>query len=115
DRELLHGPGPRNEADGVMEMKKTLIRNLASLATPLGKTPRGGKEMGEILELIHPAVILEDGLIRQVLTEAEAGELDESDFEIIDGKGMTLLPGFVDPHTHLVFGGTREEEFAMRM
>ncbi|HSP48255.1 MAG TPA: imidazolonepropionase [Clostridiaceae bacterium] len=96
-------------------MKKILIRNLASLATPLGKAARGGKEMGEILELLNPAVILEDGLIRQVLTEEEARGLDDSDFEVIDGKGMTLLPGFVDPHTHLVFGGTREEEFSMRL
>ena len=32
----------------------------------------------------------------------------------IDCTGKTVLPGFVDPHTHLVFGGSREEEFAMR-
>lgn len=96
-------------------MKKILIKNLASLATPLGNSPRGGKEMGEILEMRNPAVILEDGLIHQVLSEEEARGLDEDDFEVIDGQGRTLLPGFIDPHTHLVFGGTREEEFAMRM
>jgi imidazolonepropionase len=32
----------------------------------------------------------------------------------IDGRGRVLLPGFVDSHTHLVFAGTREQEYAMR-
>lgn len=96
-------------------MKKIWIKNLATLATPLGNSPRGGKEMGEILEMKNPAVILEGSLIHQVLSEEEAKGLNDADFEVIDGQGMTLLPGFVDPHTHLVFGGTREEEFAMRM
>jgi imidazolonepropionase len=33
----------------------------------------------------------------------------------IDGKGLTALPGFVDPHTHLPFAGSREEEFNLRV
>ena len=35
--------------------------------------------------------------------------------QIIDGKGLTGLPGFVDPHTHLPFAGSREEEFLLRL
>lgn len=46
----------------------------------------------------------------------------ESDFNldipkgihIIDGSSMVALPGFVDAHTHLVFGGSRDQEFALR-
>jgi imidazolonepropionase len=34
---------------------------------------------------------------------------------IIDGKGLTGLPGFVDPHTHLPFAGSREQEFLLRL
>ncbi len=34
---------------------------------------------------------------------------------VLDGKGLTGLPGFVDPHTHLPFAGSREEEFALRV
>ncbi len=33
----------------------------------------------------------------------------------IDGKGLVGLPGFVDPHTHLPFAGTREQEFVLRL
>jgi imidazolonepropionase len=95
--------------------KDTLITCLASLATPLGNTPKGGHEQGCIVEMIRPSVILSGGKISKVLSESEAGMLDTGDYEVIDGTGMTLLPGFVDPHTHLVFGGTREEEFSMRL
>jgi len=39
----------------------------------------------------------------------------EDDCLIIDGKGLTALPGFVDPHTHLPFAGSREQEFLLRL
>jgi imidazolonepropionase len=35
--------------------------------------------------------------------------------KIIDARGCVVCPGFVDAHTHLVFGGSREDEFAMRI
>ena len=40
---------------------------------------------------------------------------DLSGFTIIDAAGKAVLPGFVDSHTHLVFGGYRAEEFAWRL
>jgi len=39
----------------------------------------------------------------------------EADCLVIDGKGLTGLPGFVDPHTHLPFAGSREQEFLLRL
>lgn len=39
----------------------------------------------------------------------------EVDCLIIDGKGLTGLPGFVDSHTHLPFAGSREQEFLLRL
>ncbi|MFB0565685.1 MAG: imidazolonepropionase [Candidatus Aminicenantaceae bacterium] len=39
----------------------------------------------------------------------------KKDSVIIDGKGLTCLPGFVDPHTHLPFAGSREDEFLLRL
>jgi len=49
----------------------------------------------------------EDAFRRQV--EVEPGAVR------IDAAGLVVLPGFVDSHTHLPFGGTREEEFALRI
>src|SRR4029079_3618864 len=40
---------------------------------------------------------------------------DGPGIERLDGRGGTLVPGFVDPHTHLPWAGTREEEFAQRL
>jgi len=39
----------------------------------------------------------------------------EDDCLVIDGNGLTALPGFVDPHTHLPFAGSREQEFLLRL
>ena len=94
-------------------MGDLLIKNLASLATNTGKKGKGGKEMGNIVEILHPWVLIKDGIIHKIGGE----ELEDlaKDAQVLDGSGKTLLPGFVDPHTHLVFGGTREEEFSMRL
>ncbi|HSL86854.1 MAG TPA: imidazolonepropionase [Bacteroidales bacterium] len=94
-------------------MKDLLIMNLETLATNTGNAPKGGRDMGEILELKNPWVLIRDGKIFKIGHE----ELQEeaADAQILEGSGKTLLPGFIDPHTHLVFGGTREEEFSMRL
>lgn len=94
-------------------MKDILISNLTSLATNTGKEAKGGKAMGQILELHNPWVLLRGGKIHRIGQEELL--LEAPDAEILDGTGKTLLPGFIDPHTHLVFGGTREEEFSMRL
>lgn len=39
----------------------------------------------------------------------------EQNAEVIDGRGLVALPGFVDSHTHLPFAGNREEEFILRL
>ncbi|HBT19590.1 MAG TPA: imidazolonepropionase [Clostridiaceae bacterium] len=94
-------------------MRDLIINNLSSLATNTGTKGKGGKEMGQLLEIKDPWVLIREGKIFKIGQEEL---LDIAiDPEILDAKGQTLLPGFVDPHTHLVFGGTREEEFAMRL
>lgn len=60
----------------------------------------------------HGAVRIQDGRIAEVADH----ELTPADGEAeIDCHGNVVLPGFVDPHTHLVFGGWREKEFEMRL
>ncbi len=65
--------------------------------------------------------IIEDGgvAIRQGrIVEAASTQLLERKYkarEVVDVNGQTILPGFVDPHTHLVFSGSREEEFQLRV
>ena len=95
-----------------------LIHNLSEVATPEGSTPRRGAEQGRVRRLRNAEVVCDDaGRITFVGSLEERirqhGELPEA--ERLDGRGGTLIPGFVDPHTHLPWAGTREEEFAARL
>jgi imidazolonepropionase len=76
--------------------------------------PQPGDRLGEIGLLRDGAVLVRDGFIVEVGTSADllARFPDE---EQIDITGRALLPGFVDPHTHLVWAGDRAAEFEMRL
>ena len=59
---------------------------------------------------------MSDGIITHVgPTEEVLRQVDVGDYLEVDASGRALLPGFVDSHTHFVFGGYREEEFSWRM
>ena len=98
-------------------MPTLLIHNLAEVATPRGRSSRIGPKQGQISRLAGAEVVCRDGRIVFVGSpaerEEECGPL--ADAEHLDGRGGTLVPGFVDPHTHLPWAGTRENEFAMRL
>jgi imidazolonepropionase len=94
-----------------------LVTGLAEVATPRGTTPRRGSAQGEVARIAHGEVLCREGRIAFVGIHEERirrfGELPEA--ERLDGKGGTLVPGFVDPHTHLPWAGSREHEFAQRL
>ncbi len=74
-------------------------------------------EMGEILHIEKGGIIIEDGIIRWVGPDSEMPEPEGHvrDEVYMDALGRAVLPGFVDSHTHLVFGGYRPEEFGWRL
>jgi imidazolonepropionase len=94
-----------------------LVENLGEVATPLGSSPRRGAEQGRVARLPGAEVVAIDGRIAFVGPREERrrrfGEVPDA--ERLDGRGGTLVPGFVDPHTHLPWAGSREEEFAARL
>lgn len=72
--------------------------------------------MSDLNIIENGVVIIEDGLIKSVGTTAEIlGSETLADVEVLDATGKAVLPGFVDSHTHLVFGGYRAEEFSWRL
>lgn len=61
--------------------------------------------------IAHGAVIVEDGAVVWVGEQSRVPSADS----VIDVEGRTLIPGFVDSHSHLVFAGDRAHEFTARM
>ncbi len=59
------------------------------------------------------AVAIKDGRIVAVGTTRDVLDRVEKGFETIDASGMTVTPGFIDAHVHLVFAGSREDEMEM--
>ncbi len=97
-------------------MSKCLIRHASELVTCGGKAPKCGKAMNDIGIIRDGAVLICDDKIEAVGTteQVEAG-MNLEGCQIIEAQGKTVLPGFVDSHTHFIFGGFRADEFSWRM
>ena len=92
-----------------------LIENIGELVTVAGTTRRGREAMRDIRVLSGPAsVLIRDGKIAYAGPSADCPTV-ESGVQRVDAKGHSVLPGLVDSHTHLVFGGFREDEFQWRL
>ena len=96
-------------------MNNIIIKNAAQVVTCSGFEGKRGAEMSDLHVIENGTVIVTNGIISHVLKKGEAIPIDVSGYKKIDATGKALLPGFVDPHTHFVFGGHREEEFSWRM
>ena len=95
-------------------MKRTglLIENIGELVTCSGTDAKRGAAMSDLGVIRDGAVLVEDGTIRAV---GKTGGIKNNGFPVLDAAGRAVLPGFVDAHTHFLFGGYREEEFAWRL
>ncbi len=95
-----------------------IIRNVDSLVSLAGAKGGALASPGwDDLGLIEGgSLAARDGVIVEVGLAADVESAVEPDqsCRIIDGSGKMLLPGFVDPHTHFLFAGSREEEYGMR-
>lgn len=97
-------------------MTENLIIFNARVVTPVGFSARRGREMEELCVMNSATVEVTDGVITYV--GPNRGEERDGYYQHYwhyNARGRCLLPGFVDSHTHFVFGGERAEEFSWRL
>ena len=91
-------------------MERLLIRNIGLLATPEGNGARRGGEQGKIRFLKNAWVLCEAGKIAAV-GQGEAPEAER----VVDARQKLVTPGLIDAHTHLIFGGWRQNELGLKL
>ncbi len=99
-------------------MSNLIVTNIGMLATPQGKGPKKGPEQGDIKILKDAWVLIKDGVIAGVgqgSLPKRYDNLDLSAVETIDAEGKLVTPGLVDAHTHLIFGGWRQNELGLKL
>ena len=94
-----------------METVDLIIKNANELITLEGpNSPRIDKQMNDLAIIRNGSVAIKDDKI------VETGKnMKYTAEKTIDASGKIVMPGFVDPHTHLVFSGSREFELDMKL
>jgi imidazolonepropionase len=103
-----------------MRERPIFIENAEQLITLKGHSeqPAIFEKMSSLSVIENGAILIEKGVITAVGTTEELRQGYSSkigEAECIDASGKIVLPGFVDPHTHIVYKGSRENEFNMRL
>ena len=98
-------------------MKQNRIIKNVRIVTPQGHEALKGEAMGRLLHIDKGIIVIVDGVIEYAGEESGCpAELQAlHTYEYTDAGGRVALPGFVDSHTHLVFGGYRPDEFSWRL
>ena len=94
-----------------------LIDTADLVVTCAGPSPRAGAGQGAIAAVPQGSVA---GWRGRIVAVGAAGMVArtvrlEPGAQVIDARGRTVLPGFVDPHTHVVYAGDRRDELARRL
>ncbi|NHI90542.1 MAG: imidazolonepropionase [Candidatus Thorarchaeota archaeon] len=96
-----------------------LLANIGQIATLAdhSEAPKKGAQMNEVSIIEDGAIAIKDGKIiavgptNEILSEISSDPV----LPTLEFPGMLATPGFIDSHTHLVFGGSRERDFAMKL
>jgi imidazolonepropionase len=95
-------------------MESLLILNAAQVVTATGR-PMRGPAMALLGVRKNCSIYVRDGLITAVGPIEEIERVIDGQASVIPGERCIVIPGLIDSHTHLVFAGTREGEFYMRI
>lgn len=96
---------------------RLFVKNIGTLAglNPNGLMRRKGAEMSELLSIPDAWLFVTDGVFKAYGSMKEdrdaAVSFERQADTVVDAEGGSVLPSFCDSHTHLVFAGSREQEF----
>jgi len=90
-----------------------LVHSASQLLTIAG-APQRGRDLGRLGIISDGALLIRDGKIAAVGTTRELSQAYPHE-ETLDAGGHVVMPGFVDPHTHLLWSGDRAAEFELRL
>lgn len=96
-------------------MSTLLVKNIGILQTPVGSFSHKGACQGENLKLYNAAIMIKDGIITEITSDGKLPEGHELADEIVDAEGKLVTPGLVEGHTHMVFGGYRQNEIPLKL
>lgn len=94
--------------------KKLIIHNIKAIYTSINKPPVKGENMKNIEVINNPYIVIENKKIIKIAT-GDFSQLKNNNTKLYDAKQKIIIPGLVDSHTHLVFGGSREHEFSKKI
>lgn len=94
-------------------VRHILIKQIKTLYTSHMTPPVKGEDMSHIQSLDDAYLVIRDGVIDEIGQHFQ-GSSDRFDM-VYDASGLIALPGLIDAHTHLVYGGSREDEFRQKL
>lgn len=89
-----------------------LLKNIGQLLPMNSNGPRAGTEMQQLEVIENASLAIKDGKVIFYGKSEEAIHFTSN--QTIDCQGKLVTPGLVDPHTHIVFGGSREHELPLK-
>ena len=93
-----------------------ILKNIGKLVTMQGSSSfRVKEEMNKINIIENAYIAVKNGKILAIGVGDEFGNLCGEDTKIHDAEGLLVTPGLIDSHTHLIHGGSRENEFSMKL
>ena len=96
-------------------MSTLLIKNIGCLQTPVGSFSHGGEKQGENVKLYNASILIEDGILRKICSNAELACSEAAADVVLDAEGNLVTPGLVEGHTHMIFGGYRQNEIPLKL
>ncbi len=80
-----------------------------------GERPKCGRDMRDLHIIENGSVLIRNDVIDWVGPSIDEPTNSAREWTVIDAAGQTVLPGLIDSHTHLIFAGSRADEFALRL